>query len=473
MLGVFTDQAQNLILLAEDEARMLGRMVVMPEHLLLALTRHGNVRSLFAERDVSGSDVYSAIVRVSGLGDDLPLGVVPRSRATDAVLERAVDVAAERGVLGPSSEHLLPGLVSLENACVSAALRELGIEDVVALVDSVYRNDRPAVSGEQLKQFLLRAAARSELPQPGPIPPVFERFTADAQRAVRAAREIAALLEHHYVEPLHVLLGCLHVPDSVAARVLEAELEPSDMGTHGEAMERARMYGAGPSHQATGLFTEAAREIVAETGLSYAYRHDHASIATGHLLLATLDCEDRVIDRILGTGVMGSGPVNDRLARALVRALPGDEQPTGRADRGWIALDLLIRILVDQFREVLPPGWTIFGSGRSGGLMLKVPDSRSETDFRIDFEWILTSDQPARERLLEVTRAALAALQAAVAETTSTNWPASTHQDGLPEPHAAITGDAINPWLRLWYGPPDAPALEFKPQILLNNLVQS
>src|ERR1700716_1242569 len=44
VLGAFTDQAHNLILLAEDEARMLGRPVVEPEHLLLALLRHGNVR---------------------------------------------------------------------------------------------------------------------------------------------------------------------------------------------------------------------------------------------------------------------------------------------------------------------------------------------------------------------------------------------------------------------------------------------
>ncbi len=33
---------------------MLGRMVVEPEHLLLALTRHGNVQSLLAERGVLG-----------------------------------------------------------------------------------------------------------------------------------------------------------------------------------------------------------------------------------------------------------------------------------------------------------------------------------------------------------------------------------------------------------------------------------
>jgi hypothetical protein len=36
VLGAFSNQAHNLILLSEDEARMLGRLVVEPEHLLLA-----------------------------------------------------------------------------------------------------------------------------------------------------------------------------------------------------------------------------------------------------------------------------------------------------------------------------------------------------------------------------------------------------------------------------------------------------
>jgi hypothetical protein len=69
--------------------------------------------------------------------------------------------------------------------------------------------------------------------------------------------------------------------------------------------------------------------------------------------------------------VMGSGPVQDRLARALTRALPGDEQPTGRAERGLIYLDVLIRILTQQFAEHLPPEWSIRGRGRSDGFRVR------------------------------------------------------------------------------------------------------
>jgi hypothetical protein len=85
--------------------------------------------------------------------------------------------------------------------------------------------------------------------------------------------------------------------------------------------------------------------------------------------------------------------------------------------------------------------------------------------------WTVTSDQPGRQRLLEVTHHALGSLQAAVTTVTAANWPARTPDDEFPEPHAAIAGDSVNPTLRLWYGPPDSPVLELTPPILLNMIL--
>jgi hypothetical protein len=133
--------------------------------------------------------------------------------------------------------------------------------------------------------------------------------------------------------------------------------------------------------------------------------------------------------------------------------------------------DRLISTLTLWFRAQLPPGWTIRGSGRSGGLRLRVPDSRSEEDFAIDMSWIVSSDQPGRQRILDVSQAALASLQSAVATTTATPWPAHGPSDELPEPHAEITGDTVNPRLRLWYGPGDAPVVELAPPVLLNMML--
>jgi hypothetical protein len=133
-----------------------------------------------------------------------------------------------------------------------------------------------------------------------------------------------------------------------------------------------------------------------------------------------------------------------------------------------ISFDLLIRMLATWFREQLPAGWVIHASGRSGGFRLRVPNSRSEEDYAIDMGWIVTSDQSGRDRLLDVTRTALAELQTAVVETTSTSWPSRERDVDLPEPHAEIAGDTVNPILRLWYGPSTAPVIEFQPRILLN-----
>jgi len=52
-MTLFSGDAPDLIRLAEDEARMLGRARVEPVHLLLAFSRRGRVGELLAERGVT------------------------------------------------------------------------------------------------------------------------------------------------------------------------------------------------------------------------------------------------------------------------------------------------------------------------------------------------------------------------------------------------------------------------------------
>jgi ATP-dependent Clp protease ATP-binding subunit ClpA len=312
VLGAFTDQAYNLILLAEDEARMLGRAEVEPEHVLLALSRYGNVESLLAERAISGRDIYGAIVRASGLGPDLVLGPVPRSKATDDALERAVEAAARRGIRAPSSEHVLLGLS--QDPSVNALVRELGIHDVERLVDARYPVRRAPLSLEEAKSYALRVGTKRAPPSPGPIPPLFERFTTSARSAVAAGERIAAELMHEYVAPFHLLLGLLRTEGSLAGDVLRRHNLDAD-----QAIRRAQLLGPGRSHQTTGIFTHEARRIVAEDALRYVNLHGHGSIGTGHVLLATL-ATDGVVTKLLG-----EERVAGAVATEIVDRLPGDE----------------------------------------------------------------------------------------------------------------------------------------------------
>lgn len=330
VIGPFTDQAYNAILLAEDEARMLSEAVVEPEHLLLAAARRGNVEQLLARGGVTASAMHAAVVRMRGFGAQLVLGPLPRSTASEMVLHEAVAAAAERGVTGPSTQHLLLGLVRQGGA--SAVLRELGLVDLTAQVDAAYPVTRPAVDLYLLERRADAAVARKP-PSPGPIPPIFERFSAEAHRAVEAAEESARSLENQYVQPAHLLLGLLHVKDGVVASVLSrrqaeraamARRAAELLAGHATAARRSAQdvvdRRARVSTAPTGIFSAPARRLVAQQVLEVAERLGERSLATGHLLLAILENPDDD-----STAILEALPDAQQLADELVEALPGDE----------------------------------------------------------------------------------------------------------------------------------------------------
>lgn len=330
MIEVFTDQAYNLILLAQNEARMLARAEVEPKHLLLALARRGNVASLLEERGITATDIYRAISASDGIGTHLVLGPMPRSRSTDEALERAVGAAAERGVLGPSSEHVLLGLG--EDPHAVKILRDVGIDDVQRFVDARYPAHRAPLGAEQVKSYALRAGATRTPPSPGPIAPMFERFTAQAHAAYLAADRSA---EDVYIEPLHLLLGLLQVADGVAAMAL---------GTHDVTLARARtrtghdrpspssfrrfpprMYPPPPEDEIFGIPADTTRHVLSQESLRRAHQYGHAAIGTGHLLLGLIDIDDANVMAAL------SGPAAAQDVWAtVVELLPGDEVTSAR-----------------------------------------------------------------------------------------------------------------------------------------------
>jgi ATP-dependent Clp protease ATP-binding subunit ClpA len=312
---MFTDQAYSQIHLAEDEARMLNRAAVEPEHLLLALARSGNVAALLAEHGVAAGEIRDAVVALHGFGDDLALGAVPRSAATEDALDLAVSVAAERGVIGASSEHLLLGIG--DAPVVTAVLSDLGISNVTSLVDAVYPAHAPPVPSTQVTRLALRAARRWDSPQVILIPPVFERYTVQARASIKAAESAAASLMNERVSSFHFLIGALDTGDNLAAATLEAHGI-----TYEQLMRAARITGPGTATLAPGIFDRQAHLTVSQGALKHAYRRSDPHIGSGHLLLAILDCPSSMTDRLIGSRVLAEHITRECLAR-----LPGDEQP--------------------------------------------------------------------------------------------------------------------------------------------------
>ncbi len=429
--------------------------------MLLAFCRRGRGRDLIAQRSVRPSALHAAIVRIEGQGDELLLGRMSRSQRSQAVLDRAVMIGARRGEVRPGAVELLLALAEDERA--GRVLTNAGIPDLAELIDHEHPSKRAPRDDAAVRHELLSAAI-SEGSRPLHVPvPACERFSAEARRAVGAAAETAARLEHREVEPFHLLIGCLQVPESLAGRVLSELWVDGELGAIGEAVDLACRVGPHPFHQATGRFSELARRVVAEDALAIAYRHGHPQITTGHLLLGVFDSRDPTTRRM-------TWPHTQPLARAVTRGLPGAEHQTEPDhELDWIAFDWLMRSLVLDFRGILPAGWTIRGSARSD-IHLQVPASRSESDFQIRPGWITSQPGSGSQRLQRVSLWMLDQLQTAVSTVTGQPWPAA--EDGQQAPsYAQIIPQRFNSPLRLGYGNPEAPSLRVTPHDLLVHMI--
>jgi ATP-dependent Clp protease ATP-binding subunit ClpA len=192
-------------------------------------------------------------------------------------------------------------------------LRELGLANATALVDAAYRVSRPALDPGNAARRALVGRARSA-PRPGPMPPVFERFTIDARSVIEDAAGRARELQNGYVTLDHVLLALLGARNGVAASIGARHRREFDLC----AARTIEILGGGPS-QATGIFSDPARRLLAEDVLKVAHGLGHQELGTGHLFLAVTGSTDAIEITLRDFVDL------DRLATEIADALPGDE----------------------------------------------------------------------------------------------------------------------------------------------------
>jgi ATP-dependent Clp protease ATP-binding subunit ClpA len=149
-------------------------------------------------------------------------------------------------------------------------------------------------------------------PSPGPIPPVFERFTSQTRDAINAGIENARKLDDRWVEPAHLLFGVLDTEPGVAATVR------SRFGWQRPPAQLAQPPAYSP--RATGIFTPEARHIVAEDALIIAERLGYRALTSGHVLLAILERY-----AYLTIEFISSLPDRREITEAVIDALPGAE----------------------------------------------------------------------------------------------------------------------------------------------------
>jgi ATP-dependent Clp protease ATP-binding subunit ClpC len=130
MFGRFTERAERVIILSQEEARRLGHNYVGTEHLLLGLVREGEgvaARALL-NLGLSLEQIREQVENVIGPGEGAAAGKVNFTPRAKRVMELAVDEARELGHSYIGTEHILLGLLREDEGVAAQVLKNLGAE---------------------------------------------------------------------------------------------------------------------------------------------------------------------------------------------------------------------------------------------------------------------------------------------------------------------------------------------------------
>jgi len=130
MFGRFTERAQKVIVLSQEEARRLAHNVVGTEHLLLGLIAEGEGVAARALQNlgISIDKVRTEVENVIGKGDEAPSGQIGFTPRAKRVLELAFDEARQLGHTYIGTEHILLGLLREGEGIAAQVLNNLGAE---------------------------------------------------------------------------------------------------------------------------------------------------------------------------------------------------------------------------------------------------------------------------------------------------------------------------------------------------------
>ena len=126
----FTENAQKIILIAQEEAKRLNHDYVGTEHILLGLTAlDGTVSNkILSSLGVTFRKVRLEIEKMVGVGDAIMLmGEIPFTPRAKKVLEYAVEESQSLGMEHIGTEHILLGLVREEEGLAGTILQNLGV----------------------------------------------------------------------------------------------------------------------------------------------------------------------------------------------------------------------------------------------------------------------------------------------------------------------------------------------------------
>ncbi len=165
MFERFTERARRVVVLAQEEARLLGHASIGTEHLLLGLASLGEGAAAEALRDlgVDGNSVRERVVGVVGRGGEPPSGHVPFTPRAKTALELSLREALTAGHDHIGTGHLLLGLLAGGDGVAIEVLNTLG-HDPHAVRDAATAAIGPPSRPSRQQQVAPPDVARSRPP---------------------------------------------------------------------------------------------------------------------------------------------------------------------------------------------------------------------------------------------------------------------------------------------------------------------
>ena len=113
MFERFTDRARRVVVLAQEEARLLNHDYIGTEHILLGLVHEeqGVAARALTELGISLEAVRDEVRQTIGQGDSPPTGHIPFTPRAKKVLELSLREALALGHNYIGTEHILLGLL--------------------------------------------------------------------------------------------------------------------------------------------------------------------------------------------------------------------------------------------------------------------------------------------------------------------------------------------------------------------------
>ncbi|MBL3686058.1 ATP-dependent Clp protease ATP-binding subunit [Leucobacter zeae] len=130
MFERFTDRARRVVVLAQEEAKMLNHNYIGTEHILLGLIHEGEgvAAKALEQLEISLDAVRAQVTDIIGTGQQPPAGHIPFTPRAKKVLELSLREALQLGHNYIGTEHILLGLIREGEGVAAQVLVKLGAD---------------------------------------------------------------------------------------------------------------------------------------------------------------------------------------------------------------------------------------------------------------------------------------------------------------------------------------------------------